>query len=727
VTGSAGAVEGNSRVTIRNNARAIEQLVSAASSGSFTATIAASLGDPISMSAQDAAGNIGPSATVNAGPSPATVVLTIADGAGQVGVMGRPLVDPLLVRLTALGQPVQGLRVRFLNDSPDGSLSASEVLSDGSGSARVRYTLGGSIAEKRVRAVVLDGGLNHEGTFQLEAVGPPMIHRLDPDAAVPGETLTIEGENFSSIAQHNVVQIGGNAATVTTAARTSIQAVVPENLPGPDAQVVVSLTGVASTASLLRILVLPVPMPPVGVPSDVVEIPTGIGIFPELPFSTGQEAYLLMFESTAESSTSFTLDIQADTPVSLSRFTWYPDQGRPEITPADREGRIRKFGYEILGRYGLAPKGKKLRGAQAPSERDFWVVDIVASQFVLRRGILEHEGAHSLFYVDNAVSQDVLSTEDVRALGERFESEVYNQIRSVYGTESDIDGNGKVIVLLTPIVNLDATTGGRTFGFFFQGDLASGPFSNRGEIFYMIVPDPSGLFGLPTGSKDAMIETIAGVTAHEFVHMIDANERIILRGLGPQVPWLEEGLAHHGEFVVGLPLLALGNILAYLEATSSEVSLFGSASSLSTRGYSTLLVRRLVERFQSGVIRNLVIGSGIGVDTVEAASGEPFDGTYHDLSLALYNEMFPVPNLGTSFSSIQLRDLFEIVFGSPEDENALGLWGGFVQRLPGNVIPMRRGSTAYLIVQSEKRLVVANLSFQAPGSTDLQVAVVRIQ
>ena len=95
-------------------------------------------------------------------------------------------------------------------------------------------------------------------------------------------------------------------------------------------------------------------------------------------------------------------------------------------------------------------------------------------------------------------------------------------------------------------------------GFFHPRDLfpkadANGlqgcPSSNEGEMFYMLVPDPSGTVN---GNKFSLgfVDTLTvSVLAHEFQHLINAGRRIYVN-VGAEDfedTWLNEGLSHIAE------------------------------------------------------------------------------------------------------------------------------------------------------------------------------------
>jgi hypothetical protein len=120
---------------------------------------------------------------------------------------------------------------------------------------------------------------------------------------------------------------------------------------------------------------------------------------------------------------------------------------------------------------------------------------------------LKFEGDHTLLYVDAETPQSCLSDGEAALLGAAYDVNIYPTDRNAFGSESDINGDGKVTILCTPVVNRmtpeGEATGPQGFiaGFFLATDLlpslVDSRVTNAREIFYSMVPDPSTppLFG----------------------------------------------------------------------------------------------------------------------------------------------------------------------------------------------------------------------------------------
>jgi hypothetical protein len=271
-------------------------------------------------------------------------------------------------------------------------------------------------------------------------------------------------------------------------------------------------------------------------------------------------------------------------------------------------------------------------------------------------------GTHIAIYVDNAAPAP-LSQSDLDSLRAVFDTRLYGTDTLAFGRESDIDGNGKVVVLMTNEVNslvsaTDCTTKGFVAGYFFGADLITTPpfaTGNNAEIFYSIVPDPSATL--------SCAHTVAGVRAlvpvtfvHEFQHMISFNQHFLLRGSLPEDLWLNEGLSHYAEENGGRTFLpdtatfcnyVLGDTYdagQYFAAPQQHVLVdTAGIGGLAERGAYWLFVRYLVDQLgptlgsSDSVTRRLDHTALTGAANVSNASGgTPFATIVQRWALANY-------------------------------------------------------------------------------------------
>ena len=143
-----------------------------------------------------------------------------------------------------------------------------------------------------------------------------------------------------------------------------------------------------------------------------------------------------------------------------------------------------------------------------------------------------------------------------------------------FGEPADIDGNERVLVLITEETNKLSEPNGLTFlaGFFVPSDLSDSgtgsggggvgspcATSNEAEILYLLAPDPTGDFGR-RHTVDFARENVVSVSSHELQHLISAEQRLIFGagGFGDlEEVWVDEGLSHLAEELGGLAAAGL--------------------------------------------------------------------------------------------------------------------------------------------------------------------------
>jgi hypothetical protein len=333
---------------------------------------------------------------------------------------------------------------------------------------------------------------------------------------------------------------------------------------------------------------------------------------------------------------------------------------------------------------------------QVGSSRTFRVLSCIPDSdqqsltFTTVTATLRFAGQNIFIYVDNQAPSGAngLSDSVLNKLGTWFDNDLYTLTVSTFGSESDIDGNDHVIVLMTPVVNgltprsnCDVVIA----GFFFGLDLTQSANSNRGEVFYSLAPDPQGQFSCARSVRTVELST-PPTFVHEFQHMISFNQHVLVRGGADEDTWLNEGLSHISEEVAarfydnkyGPPSpprlftdtanIFIGNDLAnsyqFLESTpTTSLTLFESTGTLAERGAAWLFLRWLGDQKDSTIFGRLVQTNQTGIANVENASAEPFPVLFGDWAFALWTDSIPnhprtsVPERNR-FKSRNLRQIF---------------------------------------------------------------------
>ncbi|WP_144462534.1 Ig-like domain-containing protein [Siminovitchia fortis] len=131
--------------------------------------------------------------------------------------------------------------------------------------------------------------------------------------------------------------------------------------------------------------------------------------------------------------------------------------------------------------------------------------------------------------------------EHAKKLGNEFDEKIYPAVTENFGPESDVDGDGKIDILCYDIKDGFKYSGGYIAGYFYARDLYDAPGSNRSEVFYIDTYPTMGL-----GSKKDVTGAYSTL-AHEFQHMVNFNQNVLVEGGKEMDPWLDEGLSMAAE------------------------------------------------------------------------------------------------------------------------------------------------------------------------------------
>jgi hypothetical protein len=282
-------------------------------------------------------------------------------------------------------------------------------------------------------------------------------------------------------------------------------------------------------------------------------------------------------------------------------------------------------------------------------------------------------GQRVAIYVDNAAPAGGYTDPDLDQVKTLFDQYLYPIDTTAFNRESDIDGNGVVIVLLTPQVNALSpgcnSTGRIILGYFFGADLlpksSVNPGSNEAEVFYGLVPDPNN--SSCTIDKAEANSRLPATFIHEFQHMISFNQHVLIRNGSAEDTWLNEGLSHFAEELGGrlvpdqecpvtssceVEFLASGDVLNAFEYLASPEDFFliepgNSTGKLEERGANWLFVRWLADHFATDTIlgteltRALVATNQTGSTNVSARTGVDFSTLVGEWQLTNYLDDLP--------------------------------------------------------------------------------------
>ena len=358
----------------------------------------------------------------------------------------------------------------------------------------------------------------------------------------------------------------------------------------------------------------------------------------------------------------------------------------------DRMLRARARRLVTSGSWRRAPQGATLSGSRTTaaaasirtitvpavgSIRSFQVLsDPTGSATKTVAARLEYAGSDVLIYVDTLAPANGFTSSQLTAFGQLFDQTLYPIDTAAFGPPTDVDQNGHVIMLMSPVVNAltsasDCANNGYVAGFFDEDDLgapSSDPNSNQGEIFYSIVPDPNGLSSCPHAT-DEVDFTVPPTFMHELQHLISFSQHVVVHGSDPEYGWLDEGLSIVAEELGSLyyeqkcPGTAcrtnpdqlfpdssqsfIQNFFfdsytyALLPDTASLTLHSDSEDGFSWRGGDWLLMRWLGDQMGAGIYRKLDGSALTGVANIENATGQSFPALFSDFGLALFTDSLP--------------------------------------------------------------------------------------
>jgi hypothetical protein len=190
-----------------------------------------------------------------------------------------------------------------------------------------------------------------------------------------------------------------------------------------------------------------------------------------------------------------------------------------------------------------------------------------------RTGRVVSIGNHVIIVADTTNPPGGFTQAQYDSIRLEFDTLAYPVDTTNFGGPTDLDENQRVVAFYTRAVNELSPPASSviTLGYFTARDLFSSeptscPRSNEGEMFYMMVPDPTGAVNSNVRTVSQVRGLTVGTMAHELQHLINASRRVyIVETPTFEEVWLNEGLSHIGEellfYRTSVGLAPRGNIV----------------------------------------------------------------------------------------------------------------------------------------------------------------------
>lgn len=201
----------------------------------------------------------------------------------------------------------------------------------------------------------------------------------------------------------------------------------------------------------------------------------------------------------------------------------------------------------------------------APASTNFCVRQGLSNPpyYVRKNATLKAETTHVVIYVDNNdLSQYTAQEPGIwDTLTNLWETKIYPGDTGTFGAESDVDGNGKLIVFLSGELGAP-TSSGILLGYYAANDVyysqdttaactaANGKGSNYADMFYL--NSLNNILAAGATATDTINRVYPDTLAHEFQHLINFNQHVFVHQGGTlEDTWINEGLSMVAEEIGG--------------------------------------------------------------------------------------------------------------------------------------------------------------------------------
>lgn len=516
---------------------------------------------------------------------PASIVVVSGNEQPEVQV-GTKLPQPLTARvLDADARPVPRANVAW--STTFGTLSATTTVTDANGVTSVEWTLG-TVAGAQSATATVSG---KTAKFTGQAVAGPLTQIILSRDTV---RLLGIGDSFRFSARP-ADQYGNGVATAATVESADTSVVTADNF-GNGAILTArasdkTATLRASAGTIVKTATVVVLPPPCQAGAAALDLATGEvanlagaatsefclqgttagAEFLAIPYYSDFSGGLLRLSISTGGTTSSANSTRIVSP----GFRLNVGNQRPLPLPDDafeidlRERSIRELTPLIpAARLAKASSGGRFNmQVSAPQIGDLLKLNTnsssACSNAFTRTGRVVAITERAIVVADTANPANGFTTADYQSIGAAFDTLVYQVDTLNFGGPTDVDKNQRVTLFFTRAVN-ELTPPQQNFyigGFFFSRDLfpvtvtngiTACPTSNFAEMFYLLVPDPSGVVNQNVRTVDFVRSVSVATLAHEFQHLINAGRRLYVNtgSSSFEDSFLDEGLAHEAEELV---------------------------------------------------------------------------------------------------------------------------------------------------------------------------------
>jgi hypothetical protein len=619
--------------------------------------------------------------------------ISIVSGNGQVGLIGTALALPLVVKVTgSSGTALAGVSVQFTVQSGAATVVPGTATTDATGQAKATVTLGSSAGNVSIQAAV---------------AGSTLTQQFVVTAGTSTQTLACSSGSPQTPAAGGVLPgVSGTGICLGAAAGGSDYSVVVF-FGNPDQSVLGQVNVTAHNATALS-------TPDLTPLADV--------------FATPQRGSALT-ANVSDAQEQFELKLRRIAQTQLAPLV-------PAARAAMRSG----------ARRSVIPSSLTLNQVITLNAQG----NIPCSSPINIGARVAAISNNSYVLADTANPPGGFSDADYASFGATFDTLINPLDINTFGAPTDIDHNGKIVMIFTKEVNKLTPRGanGVVGGFFFDRDLfpttdqpgfGGCATSNFGEMFYLLVPDPNAVFSDKRAFTDIQALT-PGTLAHEYQHLINAGRRLYVNTSSdyPEATWLNEGLSHIAEELLFYKATGLAprqnidlntargvatqfanfqgsNFGRYNEFLSkpSQTSPYADNDDLNTRGATWNMLRYLADHKGTGdgsTWSSLVNTPDTGQKNLSNVFGTNLLTQIRDWATSVFSDDVPgVTDARFLEQSWNMRSVFPGLAG--QNGQALG-------KFPLTVVPLSDALPANLLINAGG---VAYLRFSVPAGSQASI------
>ncbi len=226
---------------------------------------------------------------------------------------------------------------------------------------------------------------------------------------------------------------------------------------------------------------------------------------------------------------------------------------------------------------------------------------------------------------------------DLEVIAGIVDSNIMVNLEAMLGEFSDVNGDDRVTVLVTPLLNWlplgadDPDDRAAVIESYADPEVDlneynvdTNPASDYQEIIYVFAPDPYGYLNpqFTTTVEAYTGMSLAAQIASQTSHLIIYNQKVLEQAGTDEAAWLRQGIGAVAADLCGFGAIYFDDAWDYLDAphmrgltTADEEGTL----SLEGRGAQYLFLRWLVDVYGTGILAELVQSSEVSTDNVEAA------------------------------------------------------------------------------------------------------------